>query len=87
MNQEQTRLLATKVVQEYKIVLMDALQHSFPLLSKEELNDAINYSIKTDFIKANCSQLFKVFDETQFDEMIDYIENDDMGNLTVKDLK
>ena len=49
--------------------------------------DAINYSIKTDFIKSNCSQLFKVFDEAQFDEMIDYIENDDMGNLTVKDLK
>ena len=53
----------------------------------DHMIDAINYSIKTDFIKANCSQLFKVFDETQFDEMIDYIENDDMGNLTVKDLK
>ena len=48
----------------------------------DHMIDAINYSIKTD-----CSQLFKVFDETQFDEMIDYIENDDMGNLTVKDLK
>ena len=53
----------------------------------DHMIDAINYSIKTDFIKSNCSQLFKVFDETQFDEMIDYIENDDMGNLTVKDLK
>ena len=53
----------------------------------DHMIDAINYSIKTEFIKPNCSQLFKVFDETQFDEMIDYIENDDMGNLTVKDLK
>lgn len=53
----------------------------------DHMIDAINYSIKTDFIKSNCSQLFKVFDEAQFDEMIDYIENDDMGNLTVKDLK
>ena len=48
---------------------------------------AIKYSIQTEFIKPNCEKLFKVFDETQFDEMIDYIENDNMGSLTVEDLK
>ncbi len=53
----------------------------------DHMVDTIKYSIQTDFIKPNCKKLFKVFNETQFDEMIDYIENDNMGNLTVEDLK
>lgn len=51
------------------------------------LVDTIKYAIDTDFIKPNCERLFAVFDETQFDSMIDYIENDNMDNMTVKDLK
>ena len=78
MNQEQTRLLATKVVQEYKIVLMDALQHSFPLLSKEELNDAINYSILKRYNnpKASLDNNYtkKRFDGTLLD-VLDYINS------------
>ncbi len=53
----------------------------------DHMVDTIKYSIQTEFIKPNCEKLFKVFNETQFDEMIDYIENDNMGNLTVEDLK
>ncbi len=53
----------------------------------DHMVDTIKYSIQTDFIKPNCKKLFKVFNETQFDEMIEYIENDNMGNLTVEDLK
>ncbi len=53
----------------------------------DHMVDTIKYSIQTEFIKPNCKKLFKVFNETQFDEMIDYIENDNMGNLTVEDLK
>ena len=51
------------------------------------LVDTIKYAIDTEFIKPNCERLFAVFDETQFDSMIDYIENDNMDNMTVKDLK
>ena len=53
----------------------------------DHMVDTIKYSIQTEFIKPNCEKLFKVFNETQFDEMIDYIENDNMGSLTVEDLK
>ena len=53
----------------------------------DHMVDTIKYSIQTQFIKPNCEKLFKVFNETQFDEMIDYIENDNMGSLTVEDLK
>lgn len=47
----------------------------------------IKYAVETQFIRVTCEQLFKVFDESQFAEMVDYIENDDMGGLTVNDLK
>jgi len=49
------------------------------------MNDAINHSIEEGFIKTSCRELFKVFDSLE--EMADYLENDDMGGLTVKDLK
>ena len=53
----------------------------------DHMVDTIKYAIQTEFIKPNCEKLFKVFNETQFDEMIGYIENDNMGSLTVEDLK
>lgn len=34
-----------QVVQKYKSVMLDALQHSFPKLGIDELNKAIDYSI------------------------------------------
>ena len=51
------------------------------------LIDAVKYAIETEFIKASCEKLYQVFDETQFDEMIWYLENDDMQGMTVHDLK
>lgn len=47
----------------------------------------LKYSIETEFIKPNCEKLYRVFDESQFDEMLDYIENDNMDNMTIHDLK
>ena len=49
------------------------------------MDDAINHSIDEGFIKKNCRELFKVFDNLE--EMAEYLENDDMGGLEVKDLK
>lgn len=42
---QKERMLTQQVVTEYKLVLLDALHHSFPLLSLQELEEAINYSI------------------------------------------
>lgn len=47
----------------------------------------LKYSIETEFVKPNCERLYRVFDENEFDKMIDYIENDDMDGMTVHDLK
>ena len=51
------------------------------------LVNTIKYSIDTEFIKSNCEKLFKVFDEFQLSEMLDYLENDNMDNLTINELK
>lgn len=51
------------------------------------LIDALKYAVETNFIRLTCEQLYGVFDETQFAEMVDYLENDDMGGLQVSDLK
>ena len=50
----------------------------------DKLDEAIEYTIETEFMKAKCRQLFKSFDNLE--ELCDYIENDDV-NLSVKDLK
>lgn len=43
MNQEQ--IDSYEIIRRYKEVMLSAIQYSFPLLSKVELEDAINYSI------------------------------------------
>ena len=42
-------------------------------------------AIEENFIKDNCRALYKYF--TDLNKMLDYIENDDMEGLTIKDLK
>ncbi len=51
----------------------------------DKLMEAMDYSIETNFIKPECKTLYKLF--TDFEEMLDYLENDDMEGLTVHDLK
>lgn len=51
----------------------------------DKLDEMIEYSIETEFIKSNCRALYKYF--TDIEEMLSYIENDDMEGLTVHDLK
>ena len=49
------------------------------------MDDAISHSIDEGFVKTTCRSLFKVFDNLE--EMVEYLDNDDMEGLTVKDLK
>ncbi|MBQ9517617.1 MAG: TIGR00730 family Rossman fold protein [Eubacterium sp.] len=49
------------------------------------LDNSINHSIEEGFIKESCRALFVVFDSLE--GLLDYIENDDMQGLTIKDLK
>ena len=51
----------------------------------DELDAAMKHSIKEGFIKDSCTTLFKVFDS--LDGMLEYLKHDDMGGLTIKDLK
>ena len=51
----------------------------------DSLDGAIANSIDEGFIKNNCRSLYKIFDNV--DDMIDYLENDDMDGLTIHDLK
>lgn len=51
----------------------------------DSLEAAIDKSIEENFIKKNCTALYKFF--TDLDELAHYIENDDMQGLTIKDLK
>ena len=51
----------------------------------DSLVNMMEYAIETNFIKDNCRELYKLFES--LDELADYIENDDMNGLTVKDLK
>ena len=51
----------------------------------DDVHNAIEHSIEEGFIKTTCRNLYKTFDN--LDDMVDYLENDDMGGLTVHDLK
>lgn len=51
----------------------------------DAMNDMIEKSIETEFIKPSCRSLYRFV--TNFDELCEYIENDDMDGLTVSDLK
>ena len=78
-NQEQEqKILATRVPLEYKSVLVEALQHSFPGLSVQELDEAINYSIlkRLKIPKASIDNNYtkKRFDGTLLD-ILDYIDS------------
>mgnify|MGYP003459867859 CR=1 FL=1 len=76
--EENQRLLATQVVLEYKTVLIEALQHSFPGLTPQELDEAINYSIlkRAKNTKASIDNNYtkKRFDGTLLD-ILDYINS------------
>ena len=41
--EEQQRMLANKVILDYKSILMEALPNSFPGLSRQEISEAIDY--------------------------------------------
>lgn len=51
----------------------------------DSMNDFIEHSIKENFVKPTCRNLYKFFDN--LDELVEYIENDDMAGLTIEDLK
>lgn len=51
----------------------------------DSMNDTIEKSIESGFIKHTCRALYAFF--TDVDKMIDYLENDDMQGLTIHDLK
>lgn len=76
--EEQQRLLSTKVIMEYKSVLIDALQHSFPALSIQELDEAINYSISKRAKNSNAS-IDNNYTKQRFDgtllDVLDYINS------------
>ena len=76
--EEQQRMLAAKVVLEYKSVLIEGLQHSFPGLSIPELSEAIDYSIlkRGNNPKASIDNNYtkKRFDGTLLD-VLDYINS------------
>lgn len=50
-----------------------------------EIIKALEYSIETNFIKPECKALYKLFSD--FEEMAEYLENNNMDGLTVQDLK
>ena len=51
----------------------------------DSLHESVLHSIEEKFIKENCLSLYQVFDSLE--GLSSYIENDDMGGLTIKDLK
>ncbi len=50
----------------------------------DNIENAIDYSVETGFIKKHCKALYRIFDSLE--EMADYIENDD-ADYNVEDLK
>ena len=52
----------------------------------DKLEELIEYSIETEFIKPTCRALYKYFDSFN-EEMLAYIEQDDIQGLTVHDFK
>ncbi len=51
----------------------------------DKLDSLIEFTIEEKFLKDTCRALYKYF--TDLDEMLKYIENDDMDGMTVHDLK
>ncbi len=51
----------------------------------DKLDSLIEFTINESFMRDTCRALYKYF--TDLDEMLKYIENDDMEGLTVHDLK
>ncbi|MFR5875748.1 MAG: TIGR00730 family Rossman fold protein [Eubacterium sp.] len=51
----------------------------------DSLEAAIDKSIEEEFIKENCRTLYKFFND--LDELVYYIENDNLQGLTIDDLK
>ena len=76
--EEQQRILANKVILDYKSILMEALPNSFPGLTKQELSEAIDYSIckRAKNAKACIDNNYtkKRFDGTLLD-VLDYINS------------
>ena len=51
----------------------------------DSMHEAILHSVEEGFIKENCLSLYRVFDS--LDGMLEYLKTDDMGGLTLHDLK
>ena len=49
------------------------------------MSEMMMHSISEGFIKKNCTALYRVFDS--LDGMLEYLENDDMEGLTLRDFK
>lgn len=51
----------------------------------DKLQELIDYAIEREFIKPNCRALYRFFSD--YRDMAEYLETDDMQGLTVHDLK
>ena len=51
----------------------------------DRMSEMMMHSISEGFIKKNCTALYRVFDS--LDGMLEYLENDDMEGLTLRDFK
>ncbi len=51
----------------------------------DKLEELLEYSIEKNFVKPECRVLYKLF--TDVDEMVSYLENDDMNGMGVHDFK
>lgn len=48
---------------------------------------ALEYAVETNFIRESCEKLYRVFSPDEFEEMVKYLQEDDMAGLTIDDLK
>lgn len=77
MNDDFIKSMNIKAIKEYEQIMVDGLKHSFPLLSEDELREAIQYSItnrienKSAYIQNNYTK--KRIDGTVLD-ILQYIE-------------
>lgn len=53
----------------------------------DHLVKAVEYAVETNFIRESCERLYRVFTPNQFEEMVLYLQNDDMDGMTIHDLK
>lgn len=53
----------------------------------DHLVAAVEYAVETKFIREICERLYRVFTPNQFEEMVLYLQNDDMDGMTIHDLK